>query len=251
MILLPTRGRPHQLARFIYHYKLTAATLPVLVILDEDNVKAYGDLDLPSHWPFPFINKTIRNLVAGITGAIEAWPNEDFYGVMADDIIPESNGWDVALAMAAGRRCIAWGDDGIQGPRLPTHPFIGGDLVKAWGWFIPPYTKRGYVDFIWKDFADALGIGRYLPEVKTTHYHWHVGKAERDATYACQPSVKGDIDLWQAYRAGSQFQADLERVRKRLGLSPVFQTTAKEVTETAKITADLYFKALVDQEHWQ
>lgn len=219
MIFLPTRGRPDSIKRFAAHYDLTKATVPVVVIIDADNQDAYANVVLPPNWKV-FINPKCRDLVGAFNAAFEAYPDEAFYGLMADDLVPETPGWDTALAEAATPHYIAWGNDTIwTDGSLPTHPFIGGDLARACGWLVSPYTNRHCQDFIWKDFADTLKIGKFLPDVVYRHLHWQCGTAPYDTTYAIQPSAaEGHKQYHFGYKQSDQFRADVERVRKSLNL---------------------------------
>lgn len=226
MILLPTRGRPQSLARFINAYRVTGASLPVQVVIDKDDYEHYAisGLVFPEHWPQPLINPEIRDLNAAFNLGFAAHPEAQFYGIMADDIVPESEGWDVRLLGACLEHHIAWGDDGIRqsnaltGPALCTHPFISGRLARAWGWLLSPYTNRHCQDLIWRDFAEALGVGQFLPEVHTRHYHWQTGQAAFDTTYAIQPSPRIGEEQYKAYKGSEQFQKEVKRVKETLGI---------------------------------
>lgn len=221
MLMFPTRGRPWALKRFIDNYKVTGATLPVTIIVDTDNMSLYEEVwhkHALSGWIL-FPNKSTRNLRDAMNSCFEAYPHEKFYGMIADDVIPMTDQWDVKLMQAAGDKYIAWGDDTIWGSKLPTHPFIGGDLVRAFGWFSPPYTDRHCADFIWKDFADALGLAKYCGDVIMEHRHWQKGTADFDSTYAIQPSAQeGHVAYHDIYKGSDTFESDVERVKEKLGL---------------------------------
>jgi hypothetical protein len=224
MIFLPSRGRPQQLLQVADAYKAMNTKAKVLVILDEDDAGKYETVRklLPQGFNF-FINKKSMDLNAALEAAYRAYPNEPFYGMGSDDCFPRTDGWDMTLAGAAFPHNLAWGDDGLHGPNLPTHPFLGGQLARAFGWLIPPYTKRGYIDFTWLDYGRALNVCKYCPSVKTEHLHWQIvdketgkRKGKFDATYASQPSVVADKIAWQAHRSSLKFKEDLERIKKTL-----------------------------------
>jgi hypothetical protein len=226
MIFFPTRSRAWALQRFIDNYKVTGATLPVLIIIDEDNLSHYGDIlsKLPSSTFQLFPNPANRNLRDAVNNAFAANPNEEFYGIVADDIVPHTDEWDVKLAEACKPHYIAWPNDGIWGkqnnnPELPTHPFIGGDLCRALGYVMTPHTNRHCADFVWLDIANALGLGKPMPEILMEHMHWQNGKAPIDTTYSLQPSAaEGHHQYHNVYKGSDVFKADIERVRKALGL---------------------------------
>lgn len=220
MILLPTRGRPKSVVRFVEAYRATQATLPVCIIVDEDDP---GNFELPENWKV-FESSKSRDLNSAFNTGFAAFPHAEFYGIMADDIVPQTPGWDIKLRDACLEHYIAWGDDGIRqvnaltAPALCTHPFIKGDLVRAWGWIMSPYTNRHAQDLIWRDFAQELGVGKFIPEVHTLHMHWQAGRGEFDTTYAIQPSAKQGDEQYRAYRTSEQFKEDVSRVREELGL---------------------------------
>ncbi len=224
MILLPTRNRIGNMRRFIEAYVATKATLPVQLIIDEDDL-SYQGLKMPSHWPEPLVNRNTHDLNAAFNLGFEKHPDAHYYGIMADDIIPQSDLWDVRLRDACYPHYVAWGDDGVrqsdalEAPALCTHPFFGGNLVRAWGWIMSPYTNRHCQDIIWRDFARELNIGVFLPDVHTLHAHWQCERGEYDATYASQPSAKkAHYDYHNVYKNSIQFYEDVKRVKEKLGV---------------------------------
>lgn len=221
MIILPTRNRPDNLRRFIGAYSATGATLPVTVVLDADNVAPYELVlaDAPASWNFAFINKFSRCYALAVNGVFESSPNEPFYALLADDVVPLTPGWDMKLRDACQPCCVAWGDDGIYGDRNgASHPFISGDLVRAVGWLFPPYVRHASADKIWRTLSVELGIAQYRRDVLMPHLHWRQGRAEFDATYALQPSANEDAASFSRYLAGPLYKEDVRRTKERLKL---------------------------------
>lgn len=198
MMYLPTKGRPQNIARFVSAYKRTGSTLPVVLVINDDDVVNYESVKLPDNFRIetvtpPVYMGEIHNIM------FTRYPNEPFYGLLADDIVPETLHWDVMLRDACMPDKIAWGFDGIQNDRLPTHPFLGGEFVRKLGYICPHGIKSWFGDNIWKAFADTLRIGRYLPNVRTRHYHFAVGLAEEDATYKSQANHEEDQRVCNNY----------------------------------------------------
>lgn len=186
MIILPTKSRPESLKRFIAAYNATGGTLPIWVILDANDAYRYVDVELPTHWRR--LSVPCGTPLGGIFAKLfKKYPNEDYYGMVADDIVPETSGWDVIMADLCKPDKIVWACDGIQNEKLPVHPFIGGDLVRKLGWWAAPTLKHWFVDNVWGNLAQSLGCGVYLPQVKMTHYHYINGLAGLDRTYREQP----------------------------------------------------------------
>lgn len=165
MLIIPTRDRPKGLKKFIKAYEETHAKEHALVVFD----KKYPDIKLPDN--FNYIECPDKNCIEKLNIAFERFPNEDVYGFMADDIEPLTKQWDVMLRVnCLESQAIVWGSDGCQQNRLPTHPFICGDLVRKKGWFAHPDFYHNFVDNIWLIMAKVYGY-RYLHDVKFRHNH--------------------------------------------------------------------------------
>ena len=212
MIVLPSKGRPDLLMRFIKAYAVTGAILPVYLVLDEADASRYDHVILPENWKR--CTSPEGTPLGGIFNMIfSAFPNEEYYAMVADDLLPETPFWDVALKESCLPDKIAWGNDGIQNEKLPTHPFIGGDLVRKMGWWSPPHIQHWFVDNAWKSIADALNCGVYLDQVKMNHCHPANGKRERDRTDDGQPSHFADQGAYTEFMA-NDFPKMIERIKK-------------------------------------
>lgn len=198
MIYLPTKNRPRNIERFITAYHRSGATLPVVLCINEGD-KSYNRLELPD-------NFTVERFPARCVNDIhrfmfQKYPAEEFYAVLADDVIPGSPLWDIKLKAACLPGNLAWGADGLQNERLPTHPFMGGDFVRRMGFICPPRLKHWYADNIWLNFATAWGVGRYLKDVKLWHLHHLNHLSPMDETYASQPDTEEDRKTYEDFMA--------------------------------------------------
>ncbi len=204
-------GRPHNLKRFVEAYKATGATLPIHVMLDAADAINYKDVEVPPNFKRCSVPAGTR-IGSMYQILYHNFPNEEYYGIIADDVVPETPGWDVILKDACLPNKISWGFDGIQNGRLPTHPFIGGELVKKLGWWAPPGIQHWFIDNVWKIIADELGVGVYLPEVRMMHHHPVNKKAEDDDTYKNQPDHQADLNATN-YFVQNHLAAALQRAR--------------------------------------
>lgn len=215
MLILPTKGRPLSLKRFVRLYNETSATLPIHVVFDAADAGQYNDIETPAHWKR--VSVAAGTSLGGIfTKLFQKYPNEPYYGMVADDVVPETSGWDVIMAELCQPDKIVWGRDDIQNEKLPVHPFIGGDLVRKLGWWSAPGLKHWFVDNVWKNLAGALDCGLYLPQVKMTHLHPVNGRAGMDKTYREQPDHAADQRAYEKFMT-EQFP----EVIKRLSLPAV------------------------------
>ncbi len=175
MWIIPSRGRPQNIERLAKAFQDTEVTTPVRLRLDDDDPCGYV---CPAHW----------EVVTGPRAPLlSQYYNEvfdrglDWYGLFADDIVPETLGWDVLLIEAAGSDGVAFGNDGI-GTR-PTHFVVGGHLAREIGWLALPGLDRLYIDTVWNDIAIERNVLRFLPHVKLRHHHFSNRSALMDKTY--------------------------------------------------------------------
>ena len=168
----------------------------VIVQLDDDDPMLGGYTDLPFNWTLSITPRKI--LSERYNEVFEGWSHLKWYGFLADDVVPETDGWDRTLISGAGKDGLAYGDDGID-PTRPTHFVLGGDLVRQMGWLSLPGLQRIFIDTVWHDIAKAGNVLRYVPEVKLTHHHFSNGKALMDATYR-KPGKAQDAALYAKWK---------------------------------------------------
>ena len=183
MFVLPSRGRPHNLRRLLDAWEETRATLPVWLRLDDDdpNLPEYLTISLPSLWHLevgPRVSLSIiYNKVYELVPETTGW-----WGLIADDVVPETVNWDFKLVEAAGAGGMAVPAGGHDDEGAP-HFVLGGDLVRDIGWLALPGLDRIYIDTVWMLIAKHKGVFRRMPNVMLRHHHFSNGKALFDDTY--------------------------------------------------------------------
>lgn len=209
MWILPTRGRPQNLIRFFERFAETGARSPGIVCVDNDDpqlerYKALARPDtardlapVPRNWKFVFAPRI--GLGPTINRAFEERPDLAWYGMLSDDAVPTTPGWDRALIEAAGSDGVAYGADGIRDEASAGMPVLGGDFVRSLGWIILPGLVRLYGDDVWTEIARKRGVLRYLPHVRLEHWHFSNGKAPKDETYR-KPEADADRRLYEQWR---------------------------------------------------
>ncbi|MER7814560.1 hypothetical protein [Streptomyces sp. NPDC096153] len=198
-ILVPTRGRPDNLAALWQAFAETCTgetRLQAWVDDDDPQLEAYEQVhraaydDGSAREDDPrFLLMVGPRLRLGPTLNIAA-PNAadwaDAVGFMGDDHRPKTPGWDTRY-MAALERLgtgIVYGNDLIQGRALPTQMAMTSDIIKATGHIVPPGAIHLWLDNAWLALGEALGAITYLPDVVVEHQHPIAGKAQWDAGYA-------------------------------------------------------------------
>lgn len=191
-ILLPTRGRPENLARFIDAVKNTAEDWHLYLRLDTDDptLPQYEELLAHRH-PRISVSMGPRIRFGPSLNELAAWADSDgmsHMGMFGDDVVPITPGWDLALMDALGGDLgVAYGDDGLRDkhqPDLPTHYVTQAEVYRRLGYLSPPGIQHLFLDNVARD------IGRYLKNfvfapVKIQHMHpWAEGEHLHDTTYA-------------------------------------------------------------------
>jgi hypothetical protein len=206
MWFLPSRGRPHLIARVFE--RSDPITTPGVLGIDDDQVDLYLGVSLPHGWtvhvqPRTFLSAKVNNMLA-------AYPDEPWYGLICDDQQGWGH-WDRALVGAAGRRRVAWGDDGLH-HRLGVSVF-GGDLVRAIGWLCCPTIKHFYIDDAHELIVRELGCGVPCMGVQVPHLHFTTGETPFDKTYEERPDIEECRIAFEAWRE-TEWPDMLARLRK-------------------------------------
>jgi hypothetical protein len=223
VVIVPSRGRPEAVADLARTCKETCtADTVLLVVLDTDDQTA------PEY--AAAVSQTVYFTSAepaGHVGAINAgakWALQDFepfaVAKLDDDHRPRTHGWDQLLLdeLRSMKTGIAYGNDLLQGARLPTAPVMTADIVSALGYMGPPTLRHLYVDDFWRDLGQAAGCLRYVPSVVVEHMHPAAGKAAWDEGYARANDpgqYERDGGAYRSYLAGP-FADDVAKVKALL-----------------------------------
>lgn len=217
-ILVPSRGRPHNLRRLVEAISATATgDYRIYTYLDDDDptADAYRGLDVkPTLGPRIFYAAAV-NVLAGVAAADGA----THLAMFGDDVVPETVGWDETLVAALGDRLgVAYGSDGLEhlhGPDLPTHYVTQADVYRRLGWLALPSLRHLFAD----DVARELGLGLdhlvYRPDVSLKHMHRWVRLAPDDQTYREANDKRKrvqDRHAFEVWRDGPGYQDALARL---------------------------------------
>lgn len=193
MWILPTRGRP-ELAKRVF--SVAPPTSSGVMVIDTDEIEKYAHVQLPKTW-----SKLIRprlHLSAKVNEAFRAFPTQPWYGLIDDDSLPKTQGWDVEIAKAAGSWKIAWADN--ENDTRMGVLVIGGELARALDWILLPAVKHFYVDDALELICAEFNIGVPLMDIKVPHLHFSIGKATYDSTYKERPSNAADKEAFHLWK---------------------------------------------------
>lgn len=219
-VIVPSRGRPQNITALADAWGETDATADLIVGVDDDDPTLPDYLDVIAASPANVdlvVGPRLR--MAGTLNQIAARVADDYdhLGFMGDDHRPRTTGWDVTICAELDRlrTGVVYGNDLIQGERLPTAAFLTANIVRTLGWMAPPGLQHLFLDDAWKTLGQMLDAITYLPDLIIEHVHPVAGKVTWDDGYReCNaPDVWGhDQQVYTDWVAGS-LRADVERIR--------------------------------------
>ena len=182
MWVCPTLGRPERLAELARSWERCQPSTKLAVRLWEGDPRLdeYREMKWPKSWHFYRSEK--KYLGPALNEFFAAYPDEETYGFIADDIVLRSPGGLELLESLAQPFFVVYPNDCLQRHKLCTHFCLGGDLVRELGWLALPMVRHS-VDLPWYNIARNTGLLRYEPRVIFQHKHFLVGSAEKDSTY--------------------------------------------------------------------
>lgn len=229
VVIVPSRGRPQAAKELAATFAETKATARLVVAVDEDDPTKNDYLAALGPYPATTVHFGLltppSTMVKALNDVAALYQNEArAIAFMGDDHRPRTMHWD-AMYLAALDELgtgIVYGNDLLQGERIPTQVAMTADIVRALGHMAPPTLTHLYVDNYWRDLGTAAGCLRYLPEVVVEHMHPIAGKAAWDAGHLRvndRAMYQRDSDAYADY-AGSHLADDVAKVRALLAVKP-------------------------------
>ena len=212
MWLLSSRNRPKECAEAIESFIEYGKDFKCVLWIDGD------DSDYPKpDWVIKHTNPRV-NLTEQMNWLLKEYPNEPFYGWLADDFRAMTQDWNLHLENAADKYFIAYGNDKWSRGNLPLHITsafaIGGDLVREVGWFAPPSLKQGGIDSFWNNAGRYNKLLRYCPEVIVKHLHWKQKSRKMDATDNTDDQRNNGSRIWREFRKSGQCQGAYRKIKE-------------------------------------
>lgn len=195
LIIIPSRGRPHSLPRMLDAWRDTAAFeqgAALLFALDADDPtvgdyrRAYDAVPPGADNVLLAVGESWQPMVAKLNRVARMHADAVFaMGFAGDDHVPRTYGWakryvEELRALGTG---IVYGNDGVQGQRLPTQWAMTSDIVRMLGCMVPSSVEHLYCDDVIRELGDGADCLRYLPDVLIEHMHPFFDKAPMDEGY--------------------------------------------------------------------
>lgn len=172
---------------------------PAVVLVDDDDpcLPSYRQIPLPTGWS---LEVGPRAGLSQLYNRAYSWRRDEaWYGILCDDVIPETECFDRRLIAIAGEDGMAVPAGGHEPGGAP-HFVLGRGLPERTGWLSLPGLKRLYIDTVWVDIAMDLRVLRRVPDVILRHHHFSNGLALKDRTYH-KPQAAADKAVYEAWRS--------------------------------------------------
>lgn len=234
VVICPTRGRPGRAAAMIESFRETAVRLEtdLVLVVDDDDPELAGYLELPARSLLPRYGRiaaphAVQVMIlpraesldltsATNLAAARIWDDDVVIGHVGDDHAFRTPAWDRRILEALAEPGVAYGDDLLRGPVLPTAAFLSAVIPRTLGWFALPGTRHMKIDTAWKTLGERLGRLHYLPDVVIEHLHPAAGKAAEDDGYAAARAGRaGDAAAYRQWVHGN-LERDVRRVRRAI-----------------------------------
>lgn len=184
--MCPSRGRPSQCDTLITSFLKTARHSTLKICLDhcDPTLEQYRTM-IAGRVPYVIdFRKTTTKIIN------EHWEfSADcfrWFSVTNDDFVYHTDAWDEKLIGSLklhGGQGVVFGNDLLQGARLPTCSIVSREIVKALGWLQMPGLTHLFGDNVWQHLGANAGCLLYRSDVIIEHRHWCGKKAEMDDTY--------------------------------------------------------------------
>lgn len=217
LIIVPSRSdnsvRYPNVDRFIENWKLNSEGRSALCIaLDDDDDHKYPRRDDVIYEVNPRI-RMIPTLNQIATKYKDQYKYIAFFG---DDHIIQTQ-WETKFIEYFTENNgigIAYGNDLLQGAKLPTAVCLTSNIVDKLGYMVPTNLIHMYADNFWLDLGLSLSIIKYFDDVIFEHIHPDNGKAVRDSQYVDAASVAPhDQQQYQIYMNSIQRTADINKIK--------------------------------------
>lgn len=195
VVIVPSRERPEAAHELVQAFRDTCTADTFLLFAVDGSDPTRGDYPLGDGRQTVVEISDSSNMGEALAGAVSLVVGPHYssppylrpfaVGFMGDDHRPRTKGWDQFYldALRELGTGIVYGNDLLQGERIPTQVAMTSDIVRALGHMAPPPLIHMYFDDYWKELGTRAGCIRYLPDVVVEHMHPLAGKAEWDAGY--------------------------------------------------------------------
>jgi hypothetical protein len=192
-LLLPSRGRPKLVQRFLHSVAVESAhpeLIEIVLCVDDDDIGSHGIVSdelalklviVPRQTMGAYNAICLENASGDITIAVN------------DDIVVRTKGWDEKVRELDARFpdgvYLGYGNDLFKGPKQCTFPILSRKTCSVLAEPYPAIYKGAFLDVHLMDIFRRLenrGYARicYAADIVFEHFHYRNNPAALDATYS-------------------------------------------------------------------
>ncbi len=216
LVIVPSRSgnsvRYPNVDRFIENWKInTEGFSDLCIALDDDDNHQYPIREGVIYE----VNPRIRMIPTLNQIAVKYKDSYKYIAFFGDDHVIQTK-WESKFIEFFNENNgvgVAYGNDLLQGAKLPTAVCLTSNIVDALGFMVPTNLVHMYADNFWLDLGNSCGIIKYFDDVTFEHIHPDNGKAVRDSQYVDAASVAGyDQQQYSLYKSSIEFFNDCNKV---------------------------------------
>ena len=216
LIIVPSRSngcnRETNVDRFIATWKEhTEGHSDLCISLDDDDEHRY----LRHEGVIYTVDANVRFVPKVNRAALRFKDQYKYIANLSDDFVVRTR-WEkdfIKYFEQNGGVGITYGNDLLQGERLPTAVCMTSNIIDVLGYMIPPQLEHMYADNFWKDIGEATQTIKYFPDIILEHTHPDAGKAVRDTQYVYAAAVASTDQIkYQQYLQSEQYLEDISKI---------------------------------------
>lgn len=174
--ILPTYKRIEKFKKVLNSFNEIGVSTPGLIVVNRSdwaqNEAAYQALVpmIPQGWRYEVVDAD--SLCTAVRRCWHLYKDLDWVGLMSDDCIPATVGWDKTLIGTLQGWNFASANDGWQAPtRMGGCSVFSGKLIRAVGHIYPKGFTHLYTDDVWEEVGRETGCWQPRMDVLVRHEH--------------------------------------------------------------------------------
>ena len=222
IVLCPTRNRPERALELQESFEDTISktnfTASLVFAVDNNDPKKNDYFSLVNNIVILNDNETGNLTKATNYLAARFWDLDLIFGHVGDDhrfITPD---WDIIIEQVLAQPGVAYGNDLIQGEKLPTAVFINSIIPRTLGWFALPACQHLNIDNAWKDIGNGIGRLTYLPDLIIKHEHPAGNFIPWDEDYLKVNTLANADSYAYGNWVRNEYSSDISKIKFALGI---------------------------------
>lgn len=232
VVLVPSRGRPQSVPRMVQAFLDTDAyeVAKLVYLIDGDDPERDGyfrsapvlpadqspALPLVQFGLFDQWKPMVEKLNEAAAGTADS--GDEAIAFFGDDHVPRTRGWAQRFlaSLQTPGVLVVYGDDKLQGAKLPTHWAVSSRWVQALGEMVPLDVQHLYCDNAMLELGTATDSIQYLPDVVIEHMHPVAGKAGWDDGYRRvnrNAQYQHDKRVYREWLKGAEIVQQIARIK--------------------------------------